>query len=158
MVDGNEGDVSAAGVFLLAGHDILCEDFYADFHGGAEDAIHAGLEDDPLADVDGKTEVHIVDGRGYDVAIGVARGGERSGDVDQVHHAAAEHLAQRVSVVWQYSFDDFRTRRAYGFSREAGLGVNRFPVCGPLLRLVRHGEISLIASIRGVWLTAQRPL
>jgi hypothetical protein len=93
MVDGYEGDVGAAGVLLLAGENIFREYFYADFHRGAEDAIHAGLQHDPLADIDGKAEIHVVDGRGDDVTVGVARGGERSGDIDQVHHAATEHLA-----------------------------------------------------------------
>ncbi len=93
MVDGDEGEVGAAGVFLLAGEDILRKYFYADFHGGTEDAIYAGLQDDPFADINGKAEIHIVDRRGDDVAVGVAGRGEGSGDVDQVHHAAAEHLA-----------------------------------------------------------------
>jgi hypothetical protein len=42
---------------------------------------------------------------------------EGSSNVDQVHHAATEHLSQRVGVVWQHSLDDFGTRRAYWFSR-----------------------------------------
>jgi|SRR5579862_1374367 len=158
MVDGDEGDVGAAGVFLLSREDVFREYFYADFHGGAKDAIDAGLQDDPFADVDGKAEIHIVNRRGDAMAIGVASGRERSGDVDQVHHAATQHFAERVGVVWQYRFDDFGTRRAYWFSRQAGLGVDHFPVSGALLRWVRHREISLRASIRGAWLTAQRPL
>ena len=155
MVDGDKSDVGAAGVFLLAGEDIFREYFYADFHGGAKDAVHAGLQDNPLADVDGETKIHVINGRGDAMAIGMASGRQCSGDVDQVHHAAAQHFAERVGVVGKHRFDDFGTRRAYWFSRQAGLGVDRFPIGGPLLRRVRHREILFGASIRGAWRTTQ---
>ena len=80
-------------MFLLAGENIFREYLYADFHGAAKDTIHARLQDDPFADVDGKTKIHIVNRRGDAMAIGMARRGESSGDVDQVHHAPAEHFA-----------------------------------------------------------------
>jgi len=158
LVDGDEGNVGAAGVFLLAGENIFREYLYTDFHGAAKDTIHARLQDDPFADVDGEAEIHVVDGRGDDVAIGMTSSREGSGDVDQVHDAATEHFAEWVCVVRQYRFDDFGTRRAYWLSGQAGFGVDLFPVSGPLLRRVRHHEISFGAPIRGAWLTAQRPL
>src|SRR6202789_804394 len=42
---------------------------------------------------------------------------ERSGDVNQMHHASAEHITQQIGVVRQHDFDDFRSRRADGLSR-----------------------------------------
>jgi hypothetical protein len=149
MVDGDEGDVGAAGVFLLSREDVFRKYLHADFHRGAKDAIDAGFQDDPFADVDGKAEIHIVNRRGDAMAIGVTSGRERSGDIDQVHHAAAQHFAERVRVVGQHSLDDFGTRRAYRFSRQAGLRVDHFPISGALLRRVRQGEISFGRPFRG---------
>jgi hypothetical protein len=49
-------------------------------------------------------------------------GGERSGDVDEVHHAAAEHVAESVGVVGEDGFDHFGFGSADGLARELCAG------------------------------------
>src|SRR5580704_13606256 len=51
---------------------------------------------------------------------------ERARDVNQMHHAAAEHIAQRIRIVWQHGFHDFRPRGAYRLAHRIGGG----PVLG----------------------------
>ena len=74
----------------FAGDVALDPNLYTGLHGGVEGAIDGRAEDHEIADVDGNEEVEVIDGCGDDVALGVAMGGESSGDIDPVHEAAAE--------------------------------------------------------------------
>jgi hypothetical protein len=92
-IDGDECQVGAAGVLAFASENILRENLHADFHRCSKDAVHAGLQDDPFADVDRKAEIHVIDRGGDGGAVAVTRGSKSAGDVHQVHHASAEHFA-----------------------------------------------------------------
>jgi hypothetical protein len=111
-----------AGVLALTRQNIFGENFHADFHGRMENAVDARLQNDKLADADRRAEIEIVHRGRNDVAIRMAMSGESACDVDQVHHAAAEHIAERIRVVGQNGLDHFRTRGADGL---AGQGRGR---------------------------------
>ncbi len=92
QIDSHERDVSAAGVFALAGQNVLREHFYAHFHRGAENSVHAGFQHDNLTDANWEPEIEVVHRCGYNVAIRVAMRRQRAGNVDEMHHAPAQHV------------------------------------------------------------------
>jgi hypothetical protein len=81
---------------LLA--DVFDHGFDADLHGGTEGAVDAGFEDQEVADFDGGDEVEVVHGGGDGEGAGVAAGGHGTDEVDELHEAAAEKIAERVAV------------------------------------------------------------
>lgn len=121
-VQGYKCDERRAGVPALTGKNIFGEHLDSYFHRRAKHAVDARLQDDPLAHANGKTKIEIVHGRGDHMAIGVAIGRKRSGDINQVHYSAAEHVAEQVGVVWQDDFDDLRSRCLYRLTRQPGFG------------------------------------
>jgi hypothetical protein len=52
-----------------------------------------------VADLDRMQELEAVDSRRQRERIGVAMAGNRSGDVNQVHHRAAKNVAEGIRVV-----------------------------------------------------------
>ena len=58
----------------------------------------------------GVEELQVVDGGGHQQAARVAMAGDRAGDVDQVHHGAAEDEPERVGVVRQHDLNHFGRR------------------------------------------------
>ena len=94
-------------------------DLDADFHGSFEGAIDGGFEDEQVADVDGRNEVDVFHGGGDDVGAGVAIGGHGADEVNEVHEAAAEQVAQSIGVVGQDELGHFRLRVGHGARGEA---------------------------------------
>jgi hypothetical protein len=68
-IDRYERDVSAARVLSLAGENILSENLHANFHRRAKYAVHARLQNDPLAYVDREAEIHVVDRRRHHMTV-----------------------------------------------------------------------------------------
>ena len=101
FVDGDEDEVSAGYVQMRACLRILDPDFDADLHRGVEGAVHPRLQDQQIANVDGCDEVDVVHRGSDDVGAGVAIGGHRSHEVDEMHEPAAEQIAEGVGVVGQ---------------------------------------------------------
>ena len=79
-------------MFALAGQNIFRKHFHAHFHRGAEDSVDAGFQHDNLADANWESEIEVVHRSGYDVAIRVSMRRQRTGNVDEVHHAPAQHV------------------------------------------------------------------
>jgi hypothetical protein len=105
LINGDERYIRAARVAPLPGENILGENLHADFHRSAEDTIDAGFQDDQLPDANGVAKVEVVHRSRHHVTHRVAMGGNRSRDVNQVHHAAAEDVAEDVRVVGKDDFD-----------------------------------------------------
>ena len=106
-VDGDEGEVGRTYMATFTGDVALNPHLYAGLHGGVEGAVDGRAEDDEVADMNGNEEVEVIDRSGDDVALGVAMGGESSGDIDPVHEAAAKEGSERVRIVRHDDFDHF---------------------------------------------------
>jgi len=109
-VNSDEGEVGRGDVVVSAGDGVFDPDFDADFHGRGEGAVEGRFEDEQVADVDGRDEVDVVHRGGDDVGAGVAIGGHGSDEVDVMHEAAAEQVAEGVGVVGQDYFGHLRLR------------------------------------------------
>jgi hypothetical protein len=120
-VDGDEGQIGGGSVADGAAFEVLHIDLDADFHGRAEDAIDAGLENDEIADVDGQQERHVINGRGDDGHAGVAKGGGGGGDIDEVHDAATDEVAEGIGVIGESHFGVERLGVAHGAAGERGV-------------------------------------
>ena len=70
--------------------------------------------------MDGSDEVDVLHGSGDDVAAGVAVGGHGADEVDEVHEAAAEQIAQGVGIVGQDQLGHFRLRLGHGARGKRG--------------------------------------
>jgi hypothetical protein len=117
-IDGDEGEVGRGDVAVGSGDGVFDPDFHADLHRSVEGAVHHGFQDEQVAHVDGGDEVDVVHGGGDDVGAGVAISGHGSDEVDKVHEAAAEQVAEGVGVVGQdelghlgLRFGDFADRQ-----------------------------------------------
>ena len=104
LIDGDEDEIGAGDVKMRAGLRILDPDFNAHFEGSIESAVDTRFEDEQVADVYGLYEIDMVHGRGDDVGARVAIGGYGAGDVDEMHEAATEQVAEGVGVIRK---DDF---------------------------------------------------
>src|SRR5579864_9639246 len=78
-----------------------------------ENAVHGGLQDHQVAHVHGNQEIEVVNGSSDDIVAGVAVGGERAGQVNPVHQAAAQQGVERVGIVGQNNFRHLRLRVLY---------------------------------------------
>ncbi len=105
VVQRHEGQVGVAGQLALTGLNLFREDLDFHFQRRLEHAGHARLEDDQVADLDRMDEVERVDARREGERVGVAVTGDGAGDVDQMHHRAAENEAERIGVVRQDDLD-----------------------------------------------------
>ena len=85
----------------VAGQRFLRKHIDLRFERRRERAGDARLQDDQVADLDRVQELQAVDRRGDQQAARVAMAGDRAGDVDEVHHRAAEDEPERVGVVRQ---------------------------------------------------------
>src|SRR5579875_2732006 len=86
---------------LFAGVHILHPDLHADFHRRTEHAVHLRFKLNQFTDTDGMQKSHLIDGRRYDRTARVANGSDRTAQIYQVHDVTAEHMAQRIGVIWQ---------------------------------------------------------
>ena len=101
---------------LRAGEQVFRDHAYPHFHGGAEDTIHGRAQHDQLPHVHGVEEVEAVHRRGYHAAARVPHRRHRAGQVHQVHHFAAQHVAPTVRVNRQRQFGVIGSGFAYGFT------------------------------------------
>ncbi len=99
LVYGDEDKIGARDVQMCPGLRVLDPDFDPNLERGIEGAIDAGLENKQIADVHGLDEVDVVHGRGDDVGARVAIGSDGAGQVDEVHEATAEEIAEGIGVV-----------------------------------------------------------
>src|SRR5207248_8619499 len=90
-IDGDEGQKRAAGELTPARERLLRVNLHLHFKRRRERASDARVQDDQVADFDRMEELQIVDGRGDEQAARVAMTRDRPGDVDEVHHGAAEN-------------------------------------------------------------------
>ena len=114
FVDGNEDEVGAGDVQMRPGLRIFDPDLDADLERRVEGAIDARFENEQIADVDRLDEVDVIHGRGDDVGARVPIGGHGAGQVDEVHQASAEQIAERVGVVGQDDLSHLRLRAGDG--------------------------------------------
>ena len=105
---------------MRAGLRVFRPDFDADFHGSGKGAVDAGLEGEQVAEVHRLDEVDVVHGGGDDVGARVTIGGHGAGEVDEVHEAAAEQVAQGVGVVGQDDLSHLRLRAGDGARNRVG--------------------------------------
>ena len=87
-----------------------------DLHGRAKHAIHRGAQNDQFADVHRMQEVQAVHRRGHDGLVRVPHARHGGRQIHQVHHLAAQHVAEAVGVVGQGQFQILRGRFAYRFA------------------------------------------
>ena len=132
LVDGDEDEIGAGDVEMRSGLRIFDPDLDADFERGVEGAIDAGLENEQIADVHGLDEVDVIHGRGDDVGARVAIGGDGAGEVDEVHEAAAEQIAEGVGVVGEDDLSHLGLGAGNGADERVGFSRSS---CCDLLRL-----------------------
>ena len=136
FVDRNEDKVRAGDVEVRSGLRILYPDFHTDLKGRVEGAIDAGLEDEQIADVHGLNEIDVIHRSRDDVGARVAIGGDGAGEIDEVHQATAEEVAERVGVVGEDNLSHFglgaghRADKRVGFSRAHGFTCSNFRLQG----------------------------
>jgi hypothetical protein len=116
-VDGDEGKVGGRDVAKSLLANIFDHGLDADFHGGAEGAVDAGLEDEEVADTDGGDEVEVIHGGGDDEGARVAAGGHGTDEIHELHQAAAEEVTEGVGVRGE---DDLA---AFGLGGADGTGI-----------------------------------
>ena len=118
-VDRDEGEVGGGDVaeFLLA--DVFDHGLDADFHGGLEGAVDAGLEDEEIADLDGGDEVEVIHGGGDGEGASVAAGGHSADEIDELHEASPEEVAEGVGVGGEDDLAALGLRGAHG----SGIGA-----------------------------------
>jgi len=104
QIDRYKRNVRAAGMFALPGKNILGKHFHAHFHRSAKHPVHARFQNDELAHADRKSEIEIIHRCRHHVAVRMPMRGERPRNVDQMHHAPAQHVPQRVRVIRQHCF------------------------------------------------------
>ena len=113
LVDGHKDEVGAGHVKRRSGLRVFSPHLDAHFHRSGEGAVDAGLEGEQIAEVHRLDEVDVVHGRGDDVGARVAIGGHGAGEIDKVHQAAAEQIAQSIGVVGQDNLGHLRLRAGY---------------------------------------------
>ena len=84
------------------------EHFHLHLERRAPHRRHEGLEDDQIADFDRMQKLQTVHGRSDEQAARVPVARNRAGDVDEVHHRAAENVPERVRIVRQDDLHHFR--------------------------------------------------
>src|SRR6201998_1551580 len=114
---------------MRSGLRIFDPDFDADFERGIEGAVDAGLENEQIADVHRLDEVDVIHCRGDAMSAGVVIGGEWAGQVDEVHQAAAEEVAQGVGVVGQDDLSHLGLRAGYGAHLRVGFSRAHWLTC-----------------------------
>ena len=155
-VDGHEREVGLGRVAARGGARILGLDAHADLHRRLADEVDLRLQPHDLAEMDRREERQAVDRRRDHVAARVAHAGHRRGDVDPLHHLAAEDRAERVGVAGQ---DDLRhldarsARRlcrpavAHGLSRNsAALSSTRRSRSSPVERRMLGDESNVLGG------------
>lgn len=108
LIDGDVGDVGARSVLPLARQNVFGKNLHADFHRSVKDAIHTRLQGNEVAHTNRKPEVEIVHRSSNHMAVRMAVSGECPGHIDQVHHATAQHGAERIGVVREDHLDHLR--------------------------------------------------
>ncbi len=85
-------------------------------------------------------EVDVIHGRGNDVGARVAIGGDGPSEVDEVHEAAAEEIAQGVGVVGEDDLSHLGLRACYGTHKRIGFSRAHYLTCSifPLQGLQRE--------------------
>ena len=126
LVDRNEDEIGAGNVEMRAGLRILDPNLDADFDGCIEGTIDAGLENEQIADVNGLNEVDVIHGCGDNMGARMAIGGDCAGEIDEVHEAAAEQVAERVGVVRENDLSHFGLGAGNGTHRRVGFSGTHF--------------------------------
>src|SRR3569833_1467912 len=115
-----EHQVSACDMEVRSGLGILNPDFHTDFEGCIEGAIDAGLQNEQIAYVDGLDEIDMVHRCCDHMRPGVPICRDRSGEIDEVHEAAAEQVAERVCIVGEDDLSHLGLRAGYGTHKRVG--------------------------------------
>lgn len=118
-VDGDEGEVRRGDVTQPLLTNVFHHGLDADFHGGAEGSIDAGLEDEQIANLDGGYEVEVVHGGGNDKGARMAAGSHGTNEIHELHEAATEEGTEGVGVGGKDDLAAFRLGGADG----AGTGA-----------------------------------
>ena len=114
----HEREIGSAGQLACSRQQFLGIDVDLRFERCVEGARHARLEDDQIADLDWIQKLQAVDRGGHQQAPRVTMTCDRAGDVDEVHHGAAENETQRIGVVRQHHLHHFGGRSGGGLGRE----------------------------------------
>lgn len=122
LIDGNERQITRVGMAANTRDEILRFHPHSDFHGRAADVVHARLQDDQLAQVNGLAKVHTVDRRGDTCRARVADRGHRGGLVDKRHDHAAEHVTQIVRILRKHERRRFVLRLPHGAAEAVASG------------------------------------
>src|SRR6202034_1747628 len=92
VVNGDKDEIGAGYVDDGAGAGVLSPHLDSHLHGRRKSTIDAGAQRKQVAEMDGADEVDVVHGRSDDVGARVAVGSHGSGQVNEVHEAAAEQV------------------------------------------------------------------
>jgi hypothetical protein len=101
VVKRNECQIRRRCVDDFAGARILDPDLHTDFHRRPEDPVHAGPQDQHLADMNRVQKAEVVDCDGRDEPTGVPLGRQSAAQVHEVHHVAAQHISNQVRIIRQ---------------------------------------------------------
>jgi len=118
QINRHKRNVSAAGMFSLSSKNILRKNLHAHFHRSTKHPVHAGFQYDELAHANGKSKIEIIHRRRNHMAVRMSMCGNRARNVDQMHHASAQHIPQRIRIIRQHRFHHLRLRRANGLPRK----------------------------------------
>ena len=81
LVERDEGEQAFGDLHLGSATVAAGDDFDANAHRSAADALYLGIDGDDISQVDRRDELHALDRNGRDWALGPPRGGDAAGDV-----------------------------------------------------------------------------
>ncbi len=99
FAEGYEGQIGAAGMEPFSCQAVLGEDLYADFHGCVTREVNRCQQYNELADLYRVVKVDLIYGRCDDRCSAVTLRCYGRCDIDQMHHPAAENVAERIGIV-----------------------------------------------------------
>src|SRR5271165_1258914 len=102
----------------FAGVRILNRDLYSDFHRRVEHPVHAGFQDEHVADADRVQKADVVHRCSYYRLSCVPPRRESATKIDQVHDVTAQDVAKNIRVIGQRNLRVFGTRFTDGTTFE----------------------------------------
>ena len=108
LIQSHVGDKSRTGLLALAREQVFKVDFDRHFNRGAESPRDLCAQDDELPYPDWMNEVQVVHGNRHHHAARVTMSHNCPGNIDQMHHLAAQDVAEWIGIIRQDHFHHFR--------------------------------------------------
>src|SRR5690348_15341525 len=92
LVDCHKYKIRTCNVEMRPGLRIFNPNLYTDFQRSVEGTVHARLQNQQIADMDGLNKVDVIHGGGNDMRSRMTVGRDCAGEVDEVHETSAQQI------------------------------------------------------------------